>query len=84
MRHGAFGSSNVNADLRVRNTWVTSVDVTMKTRARKAVLLHLGEGWKTTFKRGESRRTSFRGRTACQRTLDKIEQTQTSCMNSES
>ena len=44
VRHGASRPSNVNADLRVRNTWVTSVDVTMKTRARKAVLLHLGGG----------------------------------------
>ena len=35
---------NANADLRVRKIWVTSVNVTIKMRIRKAVLLHLRQG----------------------------------------
>jgi hypothetical protein len=38
------GVLDVNADLRVRNIWVTSVVVTMGIRARNAVLLHLRQG----------------------------------------
>lgn len=51
----------MNADLRVRNTWVTSVDVTMKTRARKAVLLHLREALENTIREGRVKAHLFRG-----------------------
>jgi len=72
---------NVNADLRVRNIWVTSVDVTMKTRARKAVLLHLREGLKNQIQEGWMRRTSFRGENSLLNNEHptKIEDTNLSC-----
>ena len=86
MRHGGFRPSNVDADLRVRNTWVTSVDVTMKTRARKAVLLHLGEGFKIRIRGGELDQGVLLsgGEQFVSVHSTRIEQTQTSCMNSES
>ena len=65
MRHGAFRPSNVNADLRVRNTWVTSVDVTMKIRARKALLLHLGGGLENQIQEGWIKAYFFQGETVC-------------------
>lgn len=87
MRHGGFRPSNVDADLRVRNTWVTSVDVTMKTRARKAVLLHLGEGFKIRIRGGGGLDQGVLlsgGEQFVSVHSTRIEQTQTSCMNSES
>ena len=86
MRHGGFRPSNVDADLRVRNTWVTSVDVTMKTRARKAVLLHLGEGFKIRIRGGglDQGVLLSGGEQFVSVHSTRIEQTQTSCMNSES
>jgi len=85
IRHGTFRPSDVNADLRVRNTWVTSVDVTMKTRARKAVLLHLVGGLERQIQEGWIEAYFFRrGKHLVNEHSTRMEQTQTSCINSES
>ena len=85
MRHDAFRPSGVGADLRVRNIWVTSVDVTMKTRARKAVLLHLAGRLENQIQEGWIEAHFFQGEEqAVNRRSTRIEQTQTSCTNPES
>lgn len=47
------------ADLMVRNIWVTSVEMTMKIRAIKAVLLHLRHALKAGFEKVRSIYTSI-------------------------
>ena len=75
----------MNANLRVRNTWVTSVDVTMKTRARKAVLLHLDAGLENQIQEGWIKAYFFQeGEQFINEHSTRIEQTRTSCMNPES